>query len=67
MKSLGSSLPKEQARVRLILSQYRQIGRIGAFSASFIEQYLREADDAEQSQDAVHMLRAYGKLKGIQG
>lgn len=39
----------------------------GMFGAAFIEADLREADQAVMSGDVVRMLRAYEKLKGIEG
>ena len=47
--TLGSALSKEQARVRELLDDYREIGPSGAFGAAMIElallrayQFLRE-------------------------
>lgn len=66
-ESLAEALPKEMARVREVLGHYREIGPAGMFGAAFIEQDLREADNAVMSGDVVRMIQAYEKLKGIEG
>jgi hypothetical protein len=65
-ESLAEALPKEMARVREVVGLYKALGPVGAFGAAFIEQDLREADNAAMSGDVVRMLRAYQKLKGIE-
>lgn len=65
MSSLGEQYPIEQARVRTILSYYREIGPAGMFGAAMIEQTLREADAAAVSGDVIRMLRAYEAMKEI--
>ncbi len=66
MESLGEALPKEQARVRELILQYRDpmLGGSGVFAAAMMENSLREADQAVMSGDVVAMLRAYEDLKG---
>ena len=64
-ESLAQALPKEMARVREVLGHYLEIGPAGMFGAAFIEQELREADNAVMSGDLVRMLRAYERLQGI--
>lgn len=59
MSSVGTEFPKEQARVREVLSQFREIGPAGALGAALIEQTLRDADAAMASGDVVAILRAY--------
>ncbi len=66
MSSLGEQLPKEQARARELLAQYREIGPAGAFGAAMIEQALQRAAQAVMSGDVVAMLRAYEELKGLE-
>lgn len=63
--SLAEALPKEMARVRVVLGHYREIGPAGRFGAAFIEQDLREADQAVMSGDVVRMLQAFAKLQDI--
>jgi hypothetical protein len=65
-ESLAEALPREQARVREVLSHYKALGSVGMFGAAFIEADLREADAAVMSGDVVRMIRAYEKLKGIE-
>ena len=62
--SVGIEFPKEQARVRELLTQYKSIGAPGAFGATMIEQALRRADQAAISGDVVAILRSYEELKG---
>jgi hypothetical protein len=63
-KTLGDEYPKEQARCRQLLADYKEIGRPGMFAAAMIEATLREADEAAVSGDIVAMLRAYQKMQG---
>lgn len=65
-ESLAEALPKEMARVREVLGHYKEIGPAGMFGAAFIEQDLREADQAVMSGDLVRMIKAYKKLQGIE-
>ena len=67
MQTLATELPKEMARVRVILGYYKEIGPAGMFGAAFIEQDLRDADQAVMSGDIVAMLKSYETLKQIQG
>ncbi len=64
-ESLAEALPKEMARVREILGHYKELGPAGTLGALFIEQDLREADNAVMSGDVVRMIRSYKKLQGI--
>jgi hypothetical protein len=63
--SLGEALPKEQARVRELIIQYRDpmLGRAGGFAAALMEQDLKQTDEAVMSGDVVEMLRMYQKLR----
>jgi len=65
METLADALPKEMARVREVLGNYKEIGPAGMFGAAMIEQNLRAADAAVMSGDVVAMLRAYNALKEI--
>lgn len=67
VKTLGESLPEEQARVREVLGCYKEIGPAGAFGAVMIEAALHRADKAAMSGDIVAMLLAYNELKEIEG
>ena len=62
-ESVGTALPKEQARCRKLLGIYKQIGPNGAFGALMIEHALRRADEAVISGDPVAILQAYQELK----
>lgn len=64
-ESLGEAMPKEMARVRVVLGHYREIGPVGAIGAAFIEQDLREADQAVMSGGLPRMIRAIKTLQGI--
>ena len=63
IESLARALPKEQARVRIILGHYQELGQVGAFGAAFIERDLQLADEASASGDVVAMIAAYQNLK----
>lgn len=65
MDSLGDALPKEQARVREVLSIYKSIPQ-GEMGAMFIEQSLQAADKAVMSGDVVAIIAAYEDLKEIE-
>ncbi len=62
-ETLAESYPKEQARLRELLGQYRAIGPAGAFGAAVIEQALKRADEAAMSGDVVEMVRAYAAMQ----
>ncbi len=64
-ESLGDALPKECARVRIILGHYKEIGPAGYWGAANIEQALRDADRAMISGDVITMIRAYKQLQEI--
>jgi len=61
--SVGLDFPKQQARVRELMTAYRDIGPAGAFGLLMLEQTLRRADAAMASGDVVAILRAYQELK----
>ena len=65
MTTLAEALPIEQARVRVVLGHYKELGPVGAIGAMFIEQDLQKADKAVMSGDIVQMLEALNTLKGI--
>lgn len=64
-ESLGEALPKEQARVRAVILQYRDpiLGGAGEFAARMMEASLQNADRAVMSGDLVAMIQAYEDLK----
>jgi hypothetical protein len=64
--SVGEDFPKEQARCREVLSQYKELGANGAFAAAMIEATLREADAAMASGDIVRILQAYKAMQGVE-
>lgn len=67
MASVGEEFPKEQARVRELLGEYKAIGSDGAIGAMLIEQALQRADEAAISGDVVAILRSYQELKDFTG
>ena len=68
METLGESLPKQQARVRKLILQYRDpmLSGAGSFAAAMMEASLRSADQAVISGDIVAMIQAYEDLKGYE-
>jgi hypothetical protein len=67
MSSVGEEFPKEQARVRELLTEYKAIGPAGTFGAMMIEQTLKRADEAMASGDIVAIVRSFEELKGCTG
>lgn len=69
MSSLGTELPKEQARVRELRGQYTELrGTPGVnveFAITMMDAALKEAEEAVMSGDVVRMIRAYEELKGF--
>jgi len=65
-ETLADALPKEMARVREVLGHYKEIGPAGMIGAAFIEQDLREADQAVMSGDVIRMIRSLKTLQGIE-
>ncbi len=63
MTSLGDEYPKEQARLRGLLEQYREIGPAGAFGHMMISQVLARADQAAVSGDVVAMIASFKEMK----
>jgi hypothetical protein len=65
METLGESLPKECARVRALITQYRDplLNGAGMFAAAMMEQSLRNADQAVMSGDFIAMIAAYKDLQ----
>lgn len=65
MSSLGEEYPKQQARVREILWSYKEIGPVGIFGASIIEDLLRRADKAAVEQDTIAMIQLFQEMKDV--
>jgi hypothetical protein len=66
MSSLAEEYPKQQARCRELLCQYKEIGPAGTFGETMIEQILRRADGAAASGDVVAMDVAYTEMRECQ-
>lgn len=62
MTSVGADFPVQQARVRKLMVEYREIGPAGAFALAMMEQALAAADAAMASGDIVAILGAYTDL-----
>ncbi len=62
--NLAEAYPKEQARCRELLEQYRAIGPTGAFGHMMISQVLARADKAVAEGDVVAMLLCYKEMQG---
>lgn len=65
-ESLAEAFPKEQARIREVLGEFKAIGSPGTFGAAMIEATLRKADEAAASGDVVEMIRVFEEMKGIE-
>ena len=66
MASVGEDFPKEQARCREVLQQYKELGPAGVLGGMMIEATLREADEAMASGDIVRILQAYTAMQGVE-
>jgi hypothetical protein len=66
MTSLAEALPEQQARVREVLTHYKEIGDAGKFGAYMIEHSLSKADKAVMSGDINAMIAAHEELKDIE-
>jgi len=64
VSTVGDEFPKQQARVRELLAQYKALSAVGTFGAFMIEKVLQSADEAAISGDVVAVLRSYEELKG---
>lgn len=64
-QSAGEDFPKQQERVRTVLSHYEAIGPAGVFGATMIRATLRRAELAMASGDIIEILRTYSELKEI--
>ena len=65
--TLGEALPLEQARVRRLITVYRDLpDGVGSIGATLMELTLQEADQAVASGDVVAMMVAYERLKGCE-
>lgn len=63
MTTLGEAYPLEQARLRELLAQYRELGHAGTFGYLVIESILRQADKAAIEGDLPAMVRLYQEMK----
>lgn len=67
MTTLADELPRQMKRVReQLIPAYQQIGTAGHFALAFLNQDLREAEEAMASQDLARMIRACKKLQEAQ-
>lgn len=64
MASLATELPKQQARVRELVTVYRSIGPAGEPAALMMEASLARAEQAASNGDVIAMLRACTDLSG---
>lgn len=64
MATLAEDYPKQQARLRELIEQYRAIGPAGNFGRVMIEQVLQRADKAAAEHDTVAMIRSFAEMKG---
>lgn len=70
MTSVGEDYPKEQARMRELLEQAREIAKLPNVNMVFyiaqLNQIMTEADAAAMSQDPVRVLKAYKAMKEVE-
>lgn len=64
MTTLADELPRQMRRVREeLIPAYQAIGSAGHFAIAFLNQDLREAEEAMAQQDTVRMIAACKKLQ----
>jgi molybdopterin converting factor small subunit len=63
-RTIAEQLPKEIARVKTLVEQYKQAGPRPGVSLMLIEKSLARAEYALSSGDVVAMYNAYQELKG---
>jgi hypothetical protein len=66
MPSLGDEYPREQKRLRQLLTQYKEIGPAGQFGYIMISDVLDRANTAAISGDVVEMVRVFNEMKECQ-
>lgn len=70
MSTVGDDFPKQQARCRELIAQYKEIGNgpgvFVGFAIANIEAVLRRADEAAISGDIVAILKSYEEMKGCE-
>ncbi len=64
MSGLGDEFPRQQARCRQLLEDYKEIGPVGQFGHMMISEVLKRADQAAISGDVIAMLRSYEEMRG---
>lgn len=65
VKSVGSELPKEMARVRdKVIPAYESIGPAGQFAITWMKAALDKAAKAMAEGDTIGMIQAYEELRG---
>ncbi len=65
-QTLADAFPREQQRVRDLLKIYLDLGPVGTFGATMIDQALARSEQAAMSGDITAVLRSYEELKGCQ-
>lgn len=61
--NLAEAYPKEQARLRELIEQYRAIGPAGTFGLAVIQDVLTRSEKAAAEQDTVTMIRCYQEMQ----
>jgi len=68
--TLGEAYPLEQTRLRRLIEQYRDVGKLPGVNCTFaiiaIEDVQRRADEAAISGDVVAMVRLFQEMKGCE-
>lgn len=61
--SVGSDYPKQQARIRELITAYRDLPNdAGVLGALLLEDTLKRADEAQASGDIVSILKMYQEM-----
>ncbi len=65
VKTVGIEFSKEQARVRALMEQYKEIGIPGNFGAIMMSAALLKAEEALERGDVAEILDSYQELKSF--
>lgn len=66
MSNLAEEYPKEQARCRELLEQYKAISSAGSFGVVVLNETISEAEEAAVSGDLPRMLKAFVAMQGCE-
>lgn len=66
MSTMAEEFPKQLARCRDLLDQYKAIGPVGNFGAAVVQSAIYRAEHAQASGDVVQLIQSYAELKELE-